>query len=101
MKKMIYGVISSPFTYALMGVLTMSIMLLLRVYAQLDVAYCLLLAVVALAFVVTGNYMQVVYAGKASDALEKGLCWATILLWLLVGVLLVIRIVWLLYAILG
>ena len=100
MKAFMTRIIASPFSYALAGVLTMCAMLLLRVYAHMGIEWCLLLLLVATALVTTAAYMQVVYSGRASEVTERALCWATILLWLLVGLTAAIRMVWVIYAIL-
>ena len=101
MKNFITRIITSPSSYALAGVLTMCAMLLLRVYAHMGIERCLLLVLLATALVTTAAYMQAVYSGRASEVTERALCWATILLWLLVGLTAAIRLVWVIYAIFG
>ena len=101
MKAFMTRIIASPFSYALAGVLTMCLTLLLRVYAHMNIEWCLLLVLLATALMVTAAYMQAVYSGRASEVTERALCWATILLWLLVGLTTAIRLVWVIYAIFG
>ena len=101
MKAFMTRIIASPFSYALAGVLTMCLTLLLRVYAHMSIEWCLLLVLLATALMVTAAYMQAVYSGRASEVTERALCWATILLWLLVMLTTAIRLVWMIYAIFG
>ena len=101
MKAFMTKIIASQFSYALAGVLTMCLTLLLRVYAHMGIEWCLLLVLLATALMVTAAYMQAVYSGKASEVTERALCWATILLWLLVMLTAAIRLVWVIYAIFG
>ena len=101
MKAFMTRIIASPFSYALAGVLTMCLTLLLSVYAHMSIEWCLLLVLLATALMVTAAYMQAVYSGRASEVTELALCWATILLWLLVILTTAIRLVWMIYAILG
>ena len=101
MKAFMTKIIASPFSYALAGVLTMCLTLLLRVYAHMSIELCLLLVLLATALMVTAAYMQAVYSGRASEVTERTFCWATILLWLLVGLTAAIRLVWVIYAIFG
>ena len=101
MKAFMTRIIASQFSYALAGVLIMCLTLLLRVYAHMGIEWCLLLVLLATALMVTAAYMQAVYSGKASEVTERALCWATILLWLLVMLTAAIRLVWVIYAIFG
>ena len=101
MKAFMTRIIASPFSYALAGVLTMCLTLLLRVYAHMSIEWCLLLVLLATALMVTAAYMQVVYSGRVSEVTERAFCWATILLWLLVMLTTAIRLVWVIYAIFG
>ena len=57
MKAFMTRIIASQFSYALAGVLTMCLTLLLRVYAHMGIEWCLLLVLLATALMVTAAYM--------------------------------------------